>query len=300
MFFALSNGRFAFSFHCKAGALLLGKVFFEGNTLFKVIWQMKTPFVHTVRAKVCWMVLSLALECKAGALFFATDVMLLICLLHALIGWTHGRFVFSFECRAGALRLGRWCYEGKTLIFTLRAQIRYGRIFLQCCWGYHRSELIWESDTDTHTHTHTHTRAHTQVELQIRKQITNALWIVNLLCPCSTTLHNEQGVFQCQCSVLQFFEIRAQQQQIDQNKHTPKHFAFNFFKNFLVVLQEVAATWKLLVWTYEFSPLALTTDSFPKDVAKKIAGDWAVFLGLDVIIRILNCLVFGSWFRIAN
>ena len=112
------------------------------------------------------------------------------------------------------------------------AEIRYGRIFLQCCWEYHRSELICESDADTHTHTHTRTCTHTQVELQISKQITNALWIVNLLCPCSTTLHNEQGVFQCQYSVLQFFEIRAQQQQIDQNKHASKPFAFNSFKTF--------------------------------------------------------------------
>ena len=64
-----------------------------------------------------------------------------------------------------------------------------------------------------------------------------------------------------------------------------------------MVLQKNRATWKLL---YELSPPAVTTDSFRKDVAKKIARDWAVFPRLDLVIGISVCLVFGSWVRIAN
>ena len=76
------------------------------------------------------------------------------------------------------------------------------------------------------------TRTCCAVELQRRKQIK----IVDLLCRCSTTLHNQQGVFQCQYIVLQFSEIKAQQQQIDQDQHASTH-CIQFF-NFLVVLRK--------------------------------------------------------------
>ena len=44
------------------------------------------------------------------------------------------------------------------------------------------------------------------------------------------------------------FEIAAQQQQIDQNNHTSKHLAFNFWKLFFWWFAKIAASWKLLVW----------------------------------------------------
>ena len=74
------------------------------------------------------------------------------------------------------------------------------------------------------------------------------------------------------------------------------HFAFNF-RSTLVVLQNGAATWKLFAWVYEFSPPAVTTDGFRKDVAKKTARDWANFLGLDVVRYFI---LFGFWFMIPD
>ena len=65
------------------------------------------------------MILSLALECNAGALLFATasfysrtdcstDVMLAICFLHAFIA-----------CKAGTLLLGKVTLRGKYLVRAL-------------------------------------------------------------------------------------------------------------------------------------------------------------------------------------
>ena len=49
----------------------------------------------------------------------------------------------------------------------------------------------------------------------------------------------------------------------------------------------------MILWI--FCLPAVTTDSFPKDVAEKIVGDWANFLGLDVVRYFI---FLGSWFRI--
>ena len=47
-------------------------------------------------------------------------------------------------------------------------------------------------------------------------------------------------------------------------------------------------------YLFELSAPAVTTDSFRQDVAKKVARDRAVLPGLDRVIGISVCLVFGS------
>ena len=101
---------------------------------------------------------------------------------------------------------------GKVMLRVTREKPWY----LPCAHRFVMVLFLFDAVGDTTwTNNQMRKHAHTQVELQIGKHITNALWVVNLLCPCSMTLHNEQGVFQCQHSVLQLFAIKAQQQQID-------------------------------------------------------------------------------------
>ena len=111
---------------------------------------------------------------------------------------------------------------------------------------------------------------------------------------CSTTLHNEQGVFQCYCS---FWKSKGSNNKLTRT-NTPRNTLHSNIKISQVVLQKVAAIWKLFVCIYEFSPPVVTTDGFRKDVAKTIAGDWTDFLGLDVVRYFI--FGFSSWFRIAN
>ena len=71
------------------------------------------------------------------------------------------------------------------------------------------------------------------------------------------------------------------------------------FLNFLVVLQESRSNLEIICMNlWVLSLPAVTADSFLTDVAKKVAaGDWAYFLGLDVVRYFI---LFDFWFMIQD
>ena len=98
----------------------------------------------------------------------------------------------------------------------------------------------------------TQKHARRKVELQMRKQMTDAFWVV-------------------QCSKSQRSNNKLTR------TTTPRNTLHSIFENcFSGGLQK---SQQLGNYLYEFSPPAVTTDSFRKDIAKKLPGTEQLFQG---------------------